>query len=112
MINFYLFANILQECERRVAELKKQENSARNDFNTSCEKLGIKGKNIKKELVERCQKLPSMYEEIASAFPSIGPGAKLYKAFTDFMCGTDDKRKCVPLLSFIIGKCSEWSLLS
>lgn len=95
----------IQECERRETELKKQENSARNDFNTSCEKLGIKGKSIKKELVERSQELPSMYKEMALALSSLGPAAKLYKAFMDFMCGADNKRKCVPLLSFMIGKC-------
>ncbi|XP_034234687.1 CDK5 regulatory subunit-associated protein 3 [Thrips palmi] len=90
------------ECERRETELKKQENSALKEFNVSCQKLGIKGKSIKKELVERCQELPTVYKEMALALPSLGPAAKLYKAFMDFMCEPDGKRECVPLLLFMI----------
>lgn len=89
------------ECERRETELKKQENSARNDFNASCQKLSIQGENIKKELVERCLELPLVYKEMGLALKSLGPCAKFYRAFTDFMCGIDDQRKCIPLLSFI-----------
>ncbi|KAK3926479.1 CDK5 regulatory subunit-associated protein 3 [Frankliniella fusca] len=90
------------ECDRRETELKKQENSARNDFNSSCQKLGISGKNIRKELVERCYELPRIYDEMALALPSLSQAAKFYKAFMHFMCGSDNKRETVPLLLFMI----------
>lgn len=90
------------ECERRETELKKQENSAKNDFNNSCQKLGISGKNIKKELVERCHELPKIYGEMAENLPSLDEAAKFYAAFMHFMCGSNNKEECIPLLSFVI----------
>ncbi|KAJ1520518.1 hypothetical protein ONE63_003641 [Megalurothrips usitatus] len=91
-----------KECEKREAELSKQENSARNDFKVSCQKLGIVGDKIKKELVERCQELPKIYSAMAQELPLLDEATQFYRAFMLFMCGSISKQECVPLLSFMI----------
>lgn len=59
-----MFKIYLQECDKKAGEYMKNEASIRSEFLTLCKQLGIKGEKIKRELVERIQELPGIYDEV------------------------------------------------
>ena len=53
-----------QECDKKHADYLKNEASSKTEFLNLCKQLGIKGDKIKKELVERLQELPDIYDKV------------------------------------------------
>lgn len=47
-----------------MAEYVKGEASSKAEFVALCKQLGIKGDKIKRELVERIQELPEIYDKV------------------------------------------------
>lgn len=69
-----------------------------------CSQLGIEGKNIKKELTDLLQSLPSMYNEVAQNARNLKEAAAFYQSFVGQMIKNTNEVKCVPVLQYIIGK--------
>ena len=54
----------MQECEKKHTDFLKNEASSKSEFLTLCRQLGIQGDRIKKELVERLQEIPDIYDKV------------------------------------------------
>ncbi|XP_054264625.1 CDK5 regulatory subunit-associated protein 3-like [Macrosteles quadrilineatus] len=88
-----------QDCEKRAAEYVKNENSARNELNTTYKQLGLTGRNVKKELVDRLSKLPEIYQQVAENIASLRSALKYYSAFSQYVF--DRETNVLPLLTFV-----------
>ncbi|KAL7014715.1 hypothetical protein ACKWTF_016084 [Chironomus riparius] len=76
----------------------KSENVLKNEFNLACQQLGIKGENIKQELVEKIKDLPDMQDKIVkNLIPDIKSSVTLYQNF----CGN---KHCLPVIKHLIEK--------
>lgn len=69
-----------------------------------CSQLGIEGKNLKKELIDQLESLPSMYKEVAQSAKSLKEATAFYQSFVGQMIKNTEVVKCVPILQYIIGK--------
>ncbi|XP_054263044.1 CDK5 regulatory subunit-associated protein 3-like [Macrosteles quadrilineatus] len=88
-----------QDCEKRAAEYVKNENSARNELNTTYKQLGLTGRNVKKELVDRLSKLPEIYQQVAENIASLRSALKYYSSFSQYVF--DRETNVLPLLTFV-----------
>ena len=70
----------------------------------TCKQLGITGKHIKKELLERVKELPEMYQNISRKIKPLADVVEFYNAFVEYTLGRSHNGGCVPLLNYIIGK--------
>ncbi|KPI99454.1 CDK5RAP3-like protein [Papilio xuthus] len=89
------------DCEKKHLEYLKNEASSKSEFLTLCKQLGIEGNKIKKELVERLQELPELYDKIGKSLKPILPAIELYSAFTKYVLG-DEASQVLPLLKFMV----------
>ncbi|KRT81674.1 hypothetical protein AMK59_5837 [Oryctes borbonicus] len=89
------------ECEKKIKDYTKAENSVQSEFNISCKQLGIDGKKIKKELVNMLSDLPEIYEKAAETIKVVEPALELYLAFIHFH-SDQRKEEALPLLKYLI----------
>ncbi|XP_059054573.1 CDK5RAP3-like protein [Achroia grisella] len=89
------------ECEKKHTDYLKNEASSKSEFLTLCKQLGIKGNRIKRELVERLQELPELYDKIGQSLKPLLPGIQLYSAFTKYVLG-DKATEVVLLLQYVV----------
>lgn len=89
------------ESEKKIKDYSKTEVAALKEFNTACEQLGIKGKNIKAELLELLKELPKIYEETPEKIKIAKSAIELYVAFNKFLSG-QSQLNIVPTLSYLI----------
>ncbi|XP_035441293.1 CDK5RAP3-like protein [Spodoptera frugiperda] len=89
------------ECEKKHTDFLKNEASSKTEFLTLCKQLGIQGERIKKELVDRLQELPDIYDKIGTSLKPLQPGIDLYAAFTKYILG-DKASEVLPLLQFVV----------
>ena len=74
----------------------KSENVLKNEFNVACQQLGIKGENIKQELVEKIKDLPEIQEKIVkNLIPVIQSSVNLYQNFSG-------NKHCLPVIKHLI----------
>lgn len=88
------------ECDKKHADYLKNEASSKTEFLNLCKQLGIKGDKIKKELVERLQELPDIYDKIGKSLKPLKPAIELYNAFVKYMLG--DASEVLPLLQYVV----------
>ncbi|KAM3967080.1 CDK5RAP3 protein homolog [Aphomia sociella] len=89
------------ECEKRHTDYLKNEASSKSEFLTLCRQLGIQGNKIKRELVDRLQELPEIYDKIGKSLKPLLPGIELYAAFTKYVLG-DRATDVVTLLQYVV----------
>ncbi|XP_075976044.1 CDK5RAP3 protein homolog [Anticarsia gemmatalis] len=89
------------ECEKKHTDFLKNEASSKSEFLTLCKQLGIQGERIKKELVDRLQELPDIYDEISKSLKPVLPGIELYSAFSKYILG-DKATEVLPLLQYVV----------
>ncbi|KAJ0177645.1 hypothetical protein K1T71_006518 [Dendrolimus kikuchii] len=89
------------ECEKRHTDLLKNEASSKSEFHNLCKQLGIKGDKIKKELVDRLQELPVIYDQIGKSLKPLLPAIKLYSGFAQYILG-DVASDPFPLLQYVV----------
>ncbi|KAJ2947326.1 hypothetical protein O0L34_g17040 [Tuta absoluta] len=89
------------ECEKKHTDLLKNEASTKSEFLTLCKQLGIQGNSIKRELVERLQELPGIYDEIAKSLKPLQPCIDLYSSFSKHILG-DRAQEVLPLLQYVV----------
>lgn len=93
-----------QELDKKELEYKKNENSARIEFQNTCKQLGIDGKKIKRELVEKIKELPSVYDKVSKKTKSLKNVVEFYEAFVEFVAGKIHDCGCVPMIKYVIEK--------
>lgn len=89
-----------QESEKKIKDYSRAETIAINDFNATCKQLGIKGKNIKAELLELLKELPLIYKKMD--FKELQDGINMYKSFINYHSGKNDNLPLLPILSYLI----------
>ncbi|XP_026471645.1 CDK5 regulatory subunit-associated protein 3 [Ctenocephalides felis] len=70
-----------QDVEKRESELLKTHSVLEADFKAECDVLGIKGKNIREELLAIVPELMNIYSGVVEALHSIEPAVEVYKRF-------------------------------
>lgn len=73
------------ESEKKIKDYNKSESLTLKEFNTSCEQLGIKGNNIKLELLELVKELPIIYDKQMNKIKTVKAVIDLYTSFTEFI---------------------------
>lgn len=72
-----------EESLKKSVDAVKSENILRNEYNTACQQLGIKGDKIKAELVEKLKDLPKLQEDVANKIPELSSALALYENFSN-----------------------------
>lgn len=72
-----------EESLKKSVDAVKSENILRNEYNTACQQLGIKGDKIKAELVEKLKDLPKLQEDVANKIPELSKALALYENFSN-----------------------------
>lgn len=96
-------AIFIQDLEKKEAEYKKSENTARSEFNSLCKQLGIPGHHVKQELAEKLKELPEIYERIAEKAKSVQKAVEFYSGFVNYTLGRQHDGGCVSMLKYVIG---------
>ncbi|XP_047025908.1 CDK5 regulatory subunit-associated protein 3 [Helicoverpa zea] len=89
------------ELEKKHTDFLKNEASSKSEFLTLCKQLGIQGDRIKRELVDRLQELPDIYDKIGKSLKPLQPGIDLYSAFSKYILG-DKCSEVLPLLQYVV----------
>lgn len=76
------FEQLSIESEKKILDLAKSENILKSEHLLLCQQLGIKGEKIRRELVQRLDELPKIYQRIASGVPSLNKSIDLYSEFS------------------------------
>lgn len=76
------FEQLSAESEKKILDLAKSENILKAEHLLLCQQLGIKGDKIRRELVERLDELPKIYQRIAWEVSSLNKAASLYADFS------------------------------
>ena len=92
-----------QDLEKKEADYKKSENTARSEFNSLCKQLGIPGEEIKQELAEKVKELPESYDKIAKKTKSLEKAVEFYCGFVNYTLGREHDGGCVPMVKYVIG---------
>ncbi|XP_045767296.1 CDK5RAP3-like protein [Maniola jurtina] len=89
------------ECEKKESDYLKSQASSKSEFLSLCKQLGIKGDRIKRELLERLQGLPDIYDKIGKSLKPLQPAIELYSAFTKYILG-EQASELLPLLQYVV----------
>lgn len=89
------FEQMGDEAEKKIHDSIKSENILRNEFNASCQQFGIKGENIKEELIEKIKELPELQEKVTKMIPDLKKSVELYSNFST-------NKGCLPIIRHII----------
>jgi len=68
-----------------------------------CKQLGIQGLQIKRELLDLINELPSIYSRIAESVKTLNQAKEFYTEFVKFIFGKEHPGGCVPLLKYMTG---------
>lgn len=71
------------EAQKKSVDAVKSENILRSEYNAACLQLGIKGDNIKAELVEKLRDLPKLQEDVAKKIPDLSKALDLFVNFSN-----------------------------
>lgn len=84
-----------EESLKKSKDMVKSQNSIRSEYNAICAQLGIKGDNIRRELIDKLKDLPRLYAEVAGAAPDLQKAVTLYGDFSK-------AHNVLPLLQHVI----------
>lgn len=80
---------------KKSVDAVKSEHILRNEYNSACQHLGIKGEKIKAELVEKLKDLPKLQDEVANKIPELSKALDLYGNFSN-------NSHCLPIIRHIV----------
>ncbi|XP_072026690.1 CDK5 regulatory subunit-associated protein 3-like [Amphiura filiformis] len=91
------------ECEKKEKDYVNNAASARDDYHTSCKKLGIKGEKVKAELLDMVRELPTnVFEPVVHKVTGLKDILIYYHEFVKFVSGNPDSDGVsTPLLRFV-----------
>ncbi|GBM61360.1 CDK5 regulatory subunit-associated protein 3 [Araneus ventricosus] len=95
---------IQEESLKKEGDYAKNEHAMRENYISSCQQIGIEGKNIKKELLSLLDELPGALNAIATSAKELAPVRNYYVAFLNFTLKKDMDSNCLLLLRHIIEK--------
>uniref|UniRef100_U5EMN2 Putative cdk5 activator-binding protein n=1 Tax=Corethrella appendiculata TaxID=1370023 RepID=U5EMN2_9DIPT len=75
------FEQLSDEAEKKIKDLKKSAIILRNEHQALCQQLGIKGENVRAELLVKLNDLPQLLENVAKCVPILRKAIELYTAF-------------------------------
>ncbi|GFV19625.1 CDK5 regulatory subunit-associated protein 3 [Trichonephila clavipes] len=96
--------HIQEESIQKEADYVKREKFMRENYLSSCQQIGIEGKNIKKELLSFLDELPGFLNAVASSAKDLTSIQNFYESFINFTMKKDLHSDCLPLLKHIIEK--------
>ncbi|XP_067022124.1 CDK5 regulatory subunit-associated protein 3-like isoform X1 [Acropora muricata] len=74
-----------RECTRKENEYSSNAVSFKDKYQTVCKQMGIKGENIKCELLSLLDELPQLHESIAKAVSNLKSATCYYETFVNFL---------------------------
>lgn len=89
-----------EECRRKQVDCVKQANVWKADFSNSAAILGIRGKEVKAELVELLQDFPAIAAELHKKLQSCDKLCEFYNAFVSFTA--EKEVKSTPVLFYLL----------
>ncbi|GIY53621.1 hypothetical protein CDAR_58451 [Caerostris darwini] len=95
---------IQEESTKKEADYAKNENAMRENYLSSCQNIGIEGKNIKKELLSLLDELPGALNAIAASAKDLSSIRNYYVSFLNFTLKKNMEGDCLLLLKHIIEK--------
>lgn len=95
---------IQEESVKKESEYAKNEIAMRENYISSCQQIGIEGKNIKKELLSLLDDLPEALNDVAKSVKALTSVRDYYLNFLSFTLKKDADAFCLPLLKYIIEK--------
>ncbi|GFT60099.1 hypothetical protein NPIL_313531 [Nephila pilipes] len=95
---------IQEESIKKEADYVKNENAMRQNYLSSCQKIGIEGKNIKKELLSLLDELPGSLNAVATSAKDLTLVRNYYVSFLNFTLKKDMDSNCLPVLKYVIEK--------
>jgi hypothetical protein len=90
------------DAEKKIKDYSKNEALAVKEFNMLCEQLGIAGKNIKNELLQLLDELPTIYDIAAEKIKIVKLAIELYQEFNKFLSGKEIATEVLPLLKYVV----------
>lgn len=91
------FDQLVDEAQKKIQDQTASETVLNAQRTALCQKLGIKGDNLRNEFLEKLHELPKLNEEIAGLAKKLSQAAKIY--------GIASKNtECLPMLRHVIEK--------
>lgn len=91
------FEQLIDEALKKIQDQTATESVLNAQRAALCQKLGIKGDNLRDEFIEKLKDLPNMYEEIAALAKKLSQATQIY--------GKASKNpECLPVLRHVIEK--------
>ncbi|UYV67249.1 cdk5rap3 [Cordylochernes scorpioides] len=95
--------HIQDELNKKEHDCMKASQDHKDKFYSSCKQIGIKGENIKGELLELLCDLPEMLTEISSKFNTLEKPCNYYKSFLQHTTSNEDlDEKYLKMIKYII----------
>lgn len=73
---------LIDDTHQRVRDLVKSEENVLSERSAICQQLGIGGKNLRNEFIERIQELPKLYSDVAKNVKNLSKAIELYAEFS------------------------------
>lgn len=100
-----------RDCTRKESEYIANAATFKEKYLNECKQMGVKGENVKKELLQLVDELPVLFKEVAEDTTSLETSLKYYSDFVDFVLSkstlthvvkqeSSQKNMC-PMLEFI-----------
>eukprot|EP01017_Pseudomicrothorax_dubius_P020867 TRINITY_DN2264_c0_g1_i1.p1 TRINITY_DN2264_c0_g1~~TRINITY_DN2264_c0_g1_i1.p1 ORF type:complete len:540 (+),score=155.07 TRINITY_DN2264_c0_g1_i1:25-1620(+) len=92
----------IHEIHMKVADARSNAKTAERDYENHCQRLGIKGESVAREVALLTSKLPELYADIVSSLKNqeIGELIQYYKRFSKFSLLGKDIEVPLPLLEY------------
>lgn len=91
------FEQLIDDAQKKIHDFTTSEAVLNAQRTVLCQKIGIEGKNLRAEFIDRLKELPKFYSEIVKAISKIGNGLQLY-------ADTSRNPDCLPIIRFIGSK--------
>jgi len=91
------FEQLIDDAQKKIHDLSTSEAVLNAQRIALCQKIGIDGKNLREEFIERLKELPKFYGEIVKAIVKIDNALQLY-------ADTSRNADCLPIVRVIASK--------
>jgi len=90
------------ECERKAEASLKREKEVREEYRKECASLGLKGENIRKEIIQLAVDLPQVYQNIAEDVKELSETCRYYQEFINDTFDEGLEEKVLENLAYLI----------
>lgn len=82
-----------RECTRKESEYSSNAVTFKEKYHSVCKQMGIKGENVKSELLSLLDELPEIYKGIAGAISNLKNTTHFYETFVNFLVPSYNSNK-------------------